>query len=66
MERNSLTNIVYEVEIEFKVGEIKLNNTDANLLPNGPSMNWHVPGTPEGVNVVRVPPVAVEITIGKV
>lgn len=29
-------------------------------------MNWHVPGSPEGIDVVGVPPVAVEITIGEV
>ena len=29
-------------------------------------MNGHIPGTPEGVDVISVPPVAVEVPVGKV
>lgn len=29
-------------------------------------MHWHVPCSPESVDVIRVPPVAVEIPIGEV
>lgn len=34
-------------------------------LPQGPSMHRHVPRPPKSVDVVRVPPVAVEIPIGE-
>lgn len=34
-------------------------------VAHAPSVNGHIPGTPKRVDVVRVPPVTVEITIGK-
>lgn len=34
-------------------------------MSHAPPMNWHVPRSPEGVDVIRVPPVAVEISIGE-
>lgn len=35
-------------------------------VPDGPPMHRHVPVAPERVDVVRVPPVAVEVAVGKV
>lgn len=34
-------------------------------MSHAPPMNRHVPRSPEGVDVIRVPPVAVEISISK-
>lgn len=34
-------------------------------LPHGPPMYRHIPCPPEGVDVIRIPPVAVEISISK-
>lgn len=39
---------------------------DGNVqVPHGPPMYRHIPCPPEGVDVIRVPPVAVEISISK-
>lgn len=39
---------------------------DGNVqVTDAPPMNGHVPGAPERVNVVRVPPVAVEVPVGE-
>lgn len=35
-------------------------------LPDGPAVNGHVPGPPEGVDVVGVPPVAVKVAVREV
>lgn len=35
-------------------------------LPHSPSMHGHIPRPPEDVDVVRVPPIAIEISIGEV
>ncbi|KAI4500377.1 hypothetical protein M0802_004339 [Mischocyttarus mexicanus] len=34
--------------------------------PYGPPMYWHVPTSPKYVDIVRVPPITVKISIGEV
>lgn len=34
-------------------------------VTNGPPMNGHIPRSPEGIDIVRIPPIAIEITIGE-
>lgn len=43
-----------------QVNDWYVNVTDA------PSMHWHVPRTPERVNIVSIPPIAIEVPISKV
>lgn len=34
-------------------------------MTNAPTMDWHVPCSPEDLNIARVPPVAVKVPVGK-
>lgn len=34
-------------------------------MSDAPAMNWHIPSSPENINVVRVPPVAVEVSVSE-
>lgn len=34
-------------------------------VSDAPPVNWHVPGAPEGVDVVGVPPITVKVAISK-
>lgn len=53
--------------------KIKLKKASIVLLleteidsPYGPTMHWHVPSSPERIDIVGVPPVGVKIPICKV
>jgi len=42
-----------------------LDHRDVEMT-HAPPMNWHVPCTPEGVNVIRIPPITIKIAICKI
>jgi len=35
-------------------------------MADTPPVNWHVPGPPEGINIIGIPPITVKVSIGKV
>lgn len=35
-------------------------------VAHAPSMHWHIPWAPERVDIVGVPPIAIEVPVGKV
>lgn len=51
--------------IEIQGIVVKGTTSYQRHLPHSPSMHGHIPRPPEDVDVVRVPPIAIEISIGE-
>jgi len=51
-----------------KVSDIKYRYVLKRTIysPHSPAMHWHVPSSPERIDIVGIPPVAVKIPICKV
>lgn len=34
-------------------------------MSHSPAVDWHIPGPPERINIVGVPPITVKVTVGE-